>query len=69
MGSDQLEVLDPFINAGMKQTDELARLWVEAGDVGTFIAITVRTGESEIGQGGFASVLLGDDVVYLKPEL
>jgi hypothetical protein len=29
----------------------------------------MRTRESQISQDGFSSVLLGDDVVYLKSEL
>jgi len=52
----------------MKQTDQLARLWVKSSDVGTLAAVAIRTSESQIVGDSFAFMLLGSDVIDLKTQ-
>jgi hypothetical protein len=46
----------------MKQTDEFTGTGIEAGNIGTFVRVAVRAGESEIAGSRFSPVLLGYDV-------
>lgn len=52
----------------MKQADEITGYGIEARNVGTFMAIAMRAGESKVASDSFSTVLLGDDVVNLKGQ-
>lgn len=61
-------MLFPNVSPGMKQPDEFTGTGIQAANIGTFVAIAVRTSQSEIAGGGFSSVLLGNDVIDLKRQ-
>ena len=55
----------PSISAGIKQHNDLAGIGINRGQVCAFEGIAVNTGKRQIVQIGFASMLLGDDMVRL----
>jgi hypothetical protein len=50
----------------MKKTNDLARRWVDAGNVGPFEAVAMDAGEGEVWLLTCTAVLTGNDVIDLK---
>ena len=50
----------------MEETNNLAGLRITAGNIRSLEAVAMNTGEGEILQFGFPSVLSCDDVIYLE---
>lgn len=61
-------MLAPDIRSRMKQANQLASFGVDAGNVRTFVAIAVETGEGEILADGGSSVLARNDVIDPKGQ-
>jgi hypothetical protein len=50
----------------MKKTNDLARRWVDAGNVGPFEAVAMDAGEGEVWLLTCTAVLTGNDVIDLR---
>jgi len=55
----------PNLGARIKKRGQLTRRRIEGGNIGTFAPIAVHTSQCQVFGGGFAAVLLGNDVVGL----
>ena len=64
----QSEVIAQAVQAGVKQTHELARDRIETRDIRALMAIAMRASQRQIGWIRIAFVLRGDDVVNLKRQ-
>lgn len=56
----------PSILPGMKQPNDVLRFTIPSSEVGSLLAVAVRTTKGEVFQHGFPTVLLGDDVIQYK---
>ena len=53
---------------GLNRDVNWARVWIERGDVGTLVPVTVDARQGQVIGRGLAAVLLGDDVVGLMRQ-
>jgi hypothetical protein len=65
-GTLPAEMVPPFVSPGVKQSHEVAGVWIDTGDVWALEAIIIGTRQSEIAGYCFAAVLVGNDVVDLE---
>lgn len=56
----------PEVPAGVKKPHDFSRFHIPPGDVGSFVAVAVKTGECQILQAGRSCVLPRDDVIDLE---
>jgi hypothetical protein len=52
----------PFVLARMKEGRDMARRWVDSGQVGTFFQVAVPTRECKVVKAGWSAMLPGDNV-------
>jgi hypothetical protein len=64
----ELKVLTPYILPGIKQPLDFGGRLIAACDVRPFVAVAVKTTESQILEVAVAAVLPGNNVIYLKRE-
>jgi hypothetical protein len=60
------EVVRPRVVTGVVETDNIASIGIDARDVGTLPLVAPKTRECQVRRPSQASMLLGDDVVYLE---
>jgi hypothetical protein len=63
------EVFVPGIIPGIKQPDDFSTLTINAADVGPFVIVACKAGESQVVVSLRAMMLLSDDVIDLKSQL
>lgn len=64
--SFQPKVFDPGVGSWMKETHNLARRGIEAGNVRPFMAIAMKTRQGQAAGAGCPAVLPGRNVIHLK---
>jgi hypothetical protein len=62
------ETLLPAIPAWMEQTHDIARVWIDSGEVGPFVQVTIGAGESEVFDAIATAVLSRHDVLDVEPQ-
>jgi hypothetical protein len=67
-GAIHFEVSAPAIRARVEESDDLACLGIEAGDVWSLVPVAVSAGKCQIFLAGCAPVLPGNHVVDLKGQ-
>ncbi len=69
LGSVPGEVSFPHILSWIKQPDRPNCFWIYTGEIWPFVLVAPQTAPCQIFQHGGSTVLLGADMIELKPQL
>jgi hypothetical protein len=66
--SGPLKMLTPSVLPRVKQPNEFPSNWISSRNVRTFVAIAVEARKSEVFEGSYTAMLLGNDVIHMKGQ-